>query len=200
MSGPAGGAPIRESGFLEQAGKPDEKDGTDDRDNDGADEAARVNAEQTHQPATNHRADDAEDNVHHCAVTAAFHDLAGGPARDKAHNDPPNQIRDHVECSFPDVTRGEYGPDCRLSNTTPGCGCSKIYSGTASARDSCVWLNQFMFARKIRVEYDENGRKLPCPLKWLDSFSMRSFTNFSAFDDTLPVADGEMEIGSSVPL
>ena len=57
-----------------------------------------------------------------------------------------------------------------------------------------------MFARKVRVEYEENGRKLPCPLKWLDSFSMRSFTNFSVFDDTLPVADGEMEIGSGVPL
>lgn len=57
-----------------------------------------------------------------------------------------------------------------------------------------------MFARKIRVEYLENGQSIPCPLKWLDSFSMRSFTNFSAFDDTLPVADGEMEIGSGVPI
>jgi hypothetical protein len=57
-----------------------------------------------------------------------------------------------------------------------------------------------MFARKILVEYQENGRRLPCPLKWLDSFSMRSFTNFSVFDDTLPTADGEMEIGSSVPI
>jgi hypothetical protein len=57
-----------------------------------------------------------------------------------------------------------------------------------------------MFARKIRVSYDDHGQLLPCPLKWLDSFSMRSFTNASVFDDTLPVADGEMEIGSSVPL
>jgi hypothetical protein len=57
-----------------------------------------------------------------------------------------------------------------------------------------------MFARKIRVEYEANGHKLPCPLKWLDSFSMRSFTNSSVFDDTLPLADGRMEIGSSVPL
>jgi hypothetical protein len=57
-----------------------------------------------------------------------------------------------------------------------------------------------MFARKIRVEYDEGGHQLPCPLKWLDSFSMRSFTNFSAFDDTLPTADGEMEIGSGVSI
>lgn len=29
---------------------------------------------------------------------------------------------------------------------------------------------------------------------------MRNFTNASVFDDTLPVADGQMEIGASVPL
>ena len=57
-----------------------------------------------------------------------------------------------------------------------------------------------MFARKIRVEYEQSGCKLPCPLKWLDSFSMRNFTNASVFDDTLPVADGKMEVGTSVPL
>ena len=57
-----------------------------------------------------------------------------------------------------------------------------------------------MFSRKIRVEYEENGQRIPCPLKWLDSFSMRNFTNASVFDDTLPVSDGRMEIGSSVPL
>ena len=57
-----------------------------------------------------------------------------------------------------------------------------------------------MFARKIRVEYEENGKRLPCPLKWLDSFSMRNFTNASVFDDTLPVSDGRIEIGSAVPV
>jgi hypothetical protein len=57
-----------------------------------------------------------------------------------------------------------------------------------------------MFARKIRVAYEQNGQSLPCPLKWLDSFSMRNFTNASVFDDTLPVSDGRMEIGSNVPL
>jgi hypothetical protein len=57
-----------------------------------------------------------------------------------------------------------------------------------------------MFARRIRVEYDNNGQRLPCPIKWLDSFSMRNFTNASVFDDTLPVGDGLMEIGRNVPL
>lgn len=57
-----------------------------------------------------------------------------------------------------------------------------------------------MFARKIRVEYKGGGRVLPCPMKWLDSFSMRNFTNASVFDDTLPLSDGRMEIGSNVPL
>ena len=29
---------------------------------------------------------------------------------------------------------------------------------------------------------------------------MRNFTNASVFDDTLPLSDGQMEIGSAVPL
>jgi hypothetical protein len=57
-----------------------------------------------------------------------------------------------------------------------------------------------MFARKIRVEYEADGKRLPCPLKWLDSFAMRNFTNDAVFDDTLPTADGRMEIGARVPL
>ena len=57
-----------------------------------------------------------------------------------------------------------------------------------------------MFARKIRVEYEDNGRRQPCPLKWLDSFSMRNFTNDQLFDDTIPAGDGVLEIGSRVPL
>jgi hypothetical protein len=57
-----------------------------------------------------------------------------------------------------------------------------------------------MFARKIRVEYRDQGQLQPCPLKWLDNFSMRNFTNATVFDDTLPVSDGSMEIGTHVPL
>jgi hypothetical protein len=57
-----------------------------------------------------------------------------------------------------------------------------------------------MFARKVRVEYGSQGQRQPCPLKWLDNFAMRSFTNDAIFDDTLPVGDGLMEIGGRVPL
>ena len=57
-----------------------------------------------------------------------------------------------------------------------------------------------MFARRVRIEYEEDGRRHAAPLKWLDSFAMRNFTNDPVFDDTLPVADGEMQIGARVPL
>ena len=57
-----------------------------------------------------------------------------------------------------------------------------------------------MFLRKLRVEYEASGKRLPCPMKWLDSFAMRNFTNSPAFDDTLPVSDGLMEVGARVPL
>ena len=57
-----------------------------------------------------------------------------------------------------------------------------------------------MFARKITVEYEAEGRRHPCPMKWLDSFAMRNFTNDQVFDDTLPVSDGLIEVGTRVPL
>lgn len=57
-----------------------------------------------------------------------------------------------------------------------------------------------MFARKIRVEVLEPGNRRDCPIRWLDSFCMRSFTGRSALDDTLPVADGLLEVGFRVDL
>ncbi|HEY6304852.1 MAG TPA: hypothetical protein VI488_00160 [Candidatus Angelobacter sp.] len=57
-----------------------------------------------------------------------------------------------------------------------------------------------MYSRRISVQYRLDGRLLPCPMKWLDNFSMRNFTNDPIFDDTLPVADGLMEIGTRVPV
>jgi hypothetical protein len=57
-----------------------------------------------------------------------------------------------------------------------------------------------MFARKIRVEILQPQGPRSCPVEWLDSFCMRSFTGRSAFDDTLPVADGTVEVSFRVNL
>lgn len=57
-----------------------------------------------------------------------------------------------------------------------------------------------MYLRKISIQCRLQGELQPCPLKWLDNFSMRNFTNDPIFDDTLPVREGEMEIGTRVPL
>ena len=58
-----------------------------------------------------------------------------------------------------------------------------------------------MFARRLAIlRVDAEGGRHPCPLKWIDNFAMRNFTNDAIFDDTLPVADGMMEAGNRVPL
>lgn len=57
-----------------------------------------------------------------------------------------------------------------------------------------------MFARKIQVEVLKPQGPRTCPVQWLDSFCMRSFTGRSEFDDTLPVADGLMETSFRVDL
>ena len=58
-----------------------------------------------------------------------------------------------------------------------------------------------MFVRKLSVEYvGESGLPEPCPLAWIDNFAMRNFTNSAVFDDTLPIADGRLEVGLRVPM
>jgi hypothetical protein len=57
-----------------------------------------------------------------------------------------------------------------------------------------------MFARKIQADVLEPGPARPCPLAWLDSFAMRSFTGRSAFDDVLPAGEGRLEISFEVDL
>ncbi len=57
-----------------------------------------------------------------------------------------------------------------------------------------------MFTRKVQVMVTAREATTPCPIKWLDNFAMRNFTNDAVFDDTLPVGDGAMEIGNRVPL
>lgn len=58
-----------------------------------------------------------------------------------------------------------------------------------------------MFVRRIAIErVDKDGERHACPIKWIDNFAMRNFTNDAVFDDTLPVADGLLEAGNRVPL
>lgn len=58
-----------------------------------------------------------------------------------------------------------------------------------------------MFVRKLRIERvnDKGGSSL-CPIAWIDNFAMRNFTNDAIFDDTLPLADGVLEVGLRVPI
>jgi len=58
-----------------------------------------------------------------------------------------------------------------------------------------------MFARRISVyRMDGAGGRVACPIRWIDNFAMRNFTNDAIFDDTLPVADGLLEVGTRVPI
>lgn len=57
-----------------------------------------------------------------------------------------------------------------------------------------------MFQRRLKIEIvGAEGVRL-CPIRGLDSFAMRNFTNDAVFDDTLPVEDGLMEVGHRVPV
>ncbi len=58
-----------------------------------------------------------------------------------------------------------------------------------------------MFVRRLSIQWiDPAGTPHACPLRWIDNFAMRNFTNDAIFDDTLPVADGLLEAGHRVPL
>jgi len=50
-----------------------------------------------------------------------------------------------------------------------------------------------VFARKTRVDVLTSEGTRACPIDWLDNFCMCSFTGRSAFDETLPIADGLLE-------
>jgi hypothetical protein len=58
-----------------------------------------------------------------------------------------------------------------------------------------------MFARRLSIlRIDSTGARHACPIRWIDNFAMRNFTNDAIFDDTLPAGDGLLEAGSRVPL
>jgi len=50
-----------------------------------------------------------------------------------------------------------------------------------------------VYAQKFQVDVIIGGQRQACPMAWLDQFCMRNFTNAAQFDDTLPVADGQIE-------
>jgi hypothetical protein len=55
-----------------------------------------------------------------------------------------------------------------------------------------------MYAQKLEVHVLIGGERKLCPLDWLDQFCMRNFTNAAEFDDTLPTADGRVEVSFRV--
>jgi hypothetical protein len=58
-----------------------------------------------------------------------------------------------------------------------------------------------LFSRKLTIErIGTIGTAHPCPIKWIDNFAMRNFTNDAIFDDTLPIAGGLLEAGDRVPI
>jgi hypothetical protein len=57
-----------------------------------------------------------------------------------------------------------------------------------------------VFARKVQVDVIGLDEARACPIAWMDSFCMRSFTGREAFDETLPVADGKLEVSFQIDL
>jgi hypothetical protein len=58
-----------------------------------------------------------------------------------------------------------------------------------------------MFARRLTVNrIDATGERHACPIRQIDNFAMRNFTNDAVFDDTFPAGDGVLEAGNRVPL
>jgi hypothetical protein len=58
-----------------------------------------------------------------------------------------------------------------------------------------------MFARRLSVNrIDAAGARHACPIRQIDNFAMRNFTNDAVFDDTFPAGDGALEAGNRVPL
>jgi hypothetical protein len=58
-----------------------------------------------------------------------------------------------------------------------------------------------MFARHISItRLDAAGAHHAVPIRQIDNFAMRNFTNDAVFDDTFPAGDGVLEIGHRVPI
>ncbi len=72
-----------------------------------------------------------------------------------------------------------------------------MFAGASGA----VKESAHVFLRKIAIRVlSQAGEESLCPIRWIDNFAMRNFTNDVIFDDTLPLADGLLEAGLRVPL
>ncbi len=79
--------------------------------------------------------------------------------------------------------------------------CSKLRQYRKYCLASSLVYIETMFARRLSIQrIDAAGERHACPIRHIDSFAMRNFTNDAVFDDTFPVADGLLEAGSRVPL
>jgi hypothetical protein len=58
-----------------------------------------------------------------------------------------------------------------------------------------------MYVRKLSIRrIDSAGERHLCPIRWIDNFAMRNFTNDAVFDNLLPAGDGLLEAGWRVPI
>ena len=80
--------------------------------------------------------------------------------------------------------------------------CENALASALSVTQRCPFAySETMFARRLSVQrVDPAGERHACPIRQIDNFAMRDFTNDAVFDDTLPVADGVLEAGYLVPL
>jgi hypothetical protein len=60
------------------------------------------------------------------------------------------------------------------------------------------YTSRIMYALKLQADLVIGNERRPAPLDWLDSFCMRNFTGSAEFDDTLPTAEGRLEVGLAV--
>ena len=79
---------------------------------------------------------------------------------------------------------------------------ARIAIGPAELRPSrALVYSETMFVRRLSIQrIDPAGERHACPIRQIDSFAMRNFTNDAVFDDTFPAADGLLEAGHRVPL
>ena len=82
-----------------------------------------------------------------------------------------------------------------------GLRCARAWHAKDLLNCRSVDYSETMFARRLSVQrIDAAGERHACPIRQIDNFAMRNFTNDAVFDDTFPAGDGVLEAGHRVPL